>query len=82
MDKVEVVTLSTNQLEDMFRRAFIFARSQEKQIFTKTELAKFLITSEATINRWMKKGLPRIGGGRPRFEKNAVLAWLENNPDL
>ena len=53
--------------------------SQPPQIMTKSEVAKYLKKSGATINRWMRKnGLPFQGGGRPTFNRTEVDAWLAN----
>lgn len=78
-EAVKVITLTPDQLEQMFQRAFMFARQHETKILTKSELAKELKVSEATIGRWLAKGMPYFGDGRPRFVLNTVLGWLEKH---
>lgn len=73
---MSVHVLTTSELEEMMRQAFVYARSQEQSILTKAELAKHFKVPGSTINRWMKQGCPYMGGGRPRFKVREVEEWL------
>jgi excisionase family DNA binding protein len=51
-----------------------------EEIFTKEELATYLKVTERTIDRLRKKGMPFLKvGDTVRFQKDAVLKWLEEN---
>lgn len=79
---IEVVTLTKDELQEMFRQAFIFAKHQnEGVLMTKAELAKYLKWSPSKIERKMAEGLPYIGGKgeHPRFRRSDVDAWLSSN---
>lgn len=54
----------------------------EEEIFTKEELAKFLKTTIRTVDRLRTEGMPffRIGN-MVRFNKEKVLAWLEEREE-
>jgi excisionase family DNA binding protein len=51
-----------------------------EEILTKEELANYLKVTERTIDRLRKKGMPFLKvGDTVRFQKDAVLKWLEEN---
>jgi excisionase family DNA binding protein len=51
-----------------------------EEILTKEELATYLKVTERTIDRLRKKGMPFLKvGDTVRFQKEAVLKWLEEN---
>ena len=72
---MNVHVITTSELEEMMRQAFVYARSQEQSILTKAELAKHFKVSGSTINRWMRAGMPYFGGGRPRYNKEECERW-------
>jgi excisionase family DNA binding protein len=79
---IEVVTLTKDELQDMFRQAFLFAQRQtDNEWMTKRELSKYLKWSPSKIERKMSEGLPFTGGKgeHPRFRKSDVDAWLASN---
>jgi excisionase family DNA binding protein len=51
-----------------------------EEILTKEELTTYLKVTERTIDRLRKKGMPFLKvGDTVRFQKDAVLKWLEEN---
>jgi excisionase family DNA binding protein len=79
---IEVVTLTKDELQEMFRQAFLFAKRQsDGEMMTKRELAKYLKWSPSKIERKMAEGMPYIGGKgeHPRFRRSEVDAWLSSN---
>ncbi|HRJ88579.1 MAG TPA: helix-turn-helix domain-containing protein [Pyrinomonadaceae bacterium] len=82
---VEIITIEKEELIRLIDTSVAGAiekaihSSQPPQIMTKSEVAKYLKKSSATINRWMRKnGLPFHGVGRPTFNRTEVDAWLAN----
>lgn len=49
-----------------------------EEFLTKKDLCQWLKVSRATVDRWRQEGMPskKIGRG-VRFEKEAVLEWIE-----
>ena len=77
IEKTELIRLIDTSVAGAIEKAI--HSSQPPQIMTKSEVAKYLKKSGATINRWMRKnGLPYHGVGRPTFNRAEVDAWLAN----
>lgn len=52
----------------------------DDELLTKDDVGKWLKISRPTIDRWRKQGMPFIKTGKlVRFEKEKVMAWLEQN---
>ncbi len=52
----------------------------EKSLLTKKELSEMLKVSEATIDRWRKKGMPYIKTGKlVRFRIDLVMDWFKES---
>lgn len=57
------------------------ATSPRPALLDTAELARELSTSEGTIRRQRKLGLPTVMlGDSPRFDLDEVLAWLRSRP--
>jgi excisionase family DNA binding protein len=52
----------------------------DKEFLTVDEMCKWLKVTRKTLERWREKGLPFVKIGRSvRFEKEAVIKWIDNN---
>ncbi|MFZ1701040.1 MAG: helix-turn-helix domain-containing protein [Pyrinomonadaceae bacterium] len=75
IEKAELIRLIDTSIAGAIERAI--NSSKPPDIMTKSEVAKYLKKSHATINRWMRHhGLPYHGVGRPAFNRAEVDAWL------
>jgi excisionase family DNA binding protein len=83
--KVELVTLTTDQLrdvvEDAIRRA-LGQNDQSVEYLTLDEVAALLKSSTRSVKTWVKDlGLPAVRAGNEyRFRKDRVRAWLDSRP--
>lgn len=84
---IRTLTFTENELEDLLVRA---ARLGAEQFYkqaqdpfrdtplTKQQAAEYLDVSVATIDRWMKQGLPfekRTPNAHPKFFKSQIDRW-------
>ncbi len=81
---MQVVTISTDDLEQLIDRTVSAAVSKVKPIhfsshMTKQQVADYLGKPVSTINRWMLDGMPykKEGNERPEFYKPQIDRWLD-----
>lgn len=83
--RVEVITLTSDQLRDVVEDAIKRALGQNDasvEYITIDETAAILKASVRSVKTWVQEaGLPAVRAGiEYRFRKDRVLAWLESRP--
>lgn len=53
------------------------------KLVNRKEVAEAIGVKPITIGRWEKKGLPfvRIGMGKPRYDLDQVMQWMQENTE-
>jgi predicted DNA-binding transcriptional regulator AlpA len=82
-EMMEIVTLTKQEVRELIEEA---AREVMKQIqkqrtsplMNKAQVAEYLDKSTATIDRYMREGMPyrKIDGGYPEFYKSEIDRWV------
>lgn len=83
MNTVKVVTLTRDDIQKLIHETVRvtvseFRRDKVPPILTKAQAADYLGKSVATINRYMREGLPfrKDGTGYPEFYKSELDRWI------
>lgn len=81
---VKVVTLTVEEVEDLIQATVRATVTEIKPnhvplLMDKSQVADYLGKTKATINRWMKQGLPYRKEGKeyPEFYRPLVDKWME-----
>jgi predicted DNA-binding transcriptional regulator AlpA len=84
----EILTLSKNEARQMIEEAVlsVMLKIEKKHVsplMTKAQVAKYLDKSVATINRYMREGLPyrKIDDGYPEFYKSEIDRWVNERSE-
>ena len=80
---VEVITLTRPELERLIQQTVRvtvteFTSNRIPPLMDKAQVAEYLGKTTATINRYMREGMPfrKIDGGYPEFYKFDIDRWL------
>lgn len=79
---MEMIVLSRNEVEqliqDTVKATVSHMTRHTPPLMTKAQVAAYLDKSTATINRYMREGMPfrKIDGGHPEFYRSEVDRWL------
>lgn len=80
---VEIVTLTKHDLEQLIAQTVRATVTELKPnhvppILSKAQVAEYLGKTTATIDRYMREGIPfrKIDGGHPEFYKSDIDNWL------
>lgn len=80
---VEVITIERSELEKLIEstvaRAVARTIAPPDKVMTKAETAAYIKKSQATLTRYMRKGMPHSTVGRPTFRQSEVDRWLAVN---
>lgn len=83
MPLTEIVTLTKDDLERLIQKTVRvtvseFTNNRIPPLMDKAQVADYLGKTPATINRYMREGMPfrKIDGGYPEFYKVDIDRWL------